>query len=86
VSAEHDAFMEQLRAGLERYARRVSVRVAGLSDERACRTVLREEMVRTLKELRLDVDSDPVARARLDWALAEGLAELDRLSEGGAGS
>ena len=75
---------EILRAALERYTLRASARVAGAGDVNECRRVLREEAVRTLEELGLDVAHDPMAQARLDYGVAAALETLDRLTSDGA--
>jgi hypothetical protein len=77
--------LERVRAALHRYARRVTPMLAGLKDAEAIRRVLRDESVRTLEELGYDVAHDPMAQARLDYAVADALDTLARLTsdEGG---
>jgi hypothetical protein len=75
------ALLEHVRAALHRYARRVSVRVAGVKEAAAIERILRDEMAGTLEELHLD--NAGMARLRLRWALASALAELERLTSGG---
>jgi hypothetical protein len=65
--------LEPLRTALRRFAERASIRVAALpGDVPGCEAVLREEMARTVAELRTE---------RLDAAMADALEHLDRLGE-----